>query len=42
LWDSNLNTPEDWAHTCEVCPGSGQGKLNSLLQIEQQRQVMRV
>jgi Fe-S-cluster containining protein len=27
FWDSNVRTPEAWAHTCEVCPGSGKGNL---------------
>jgi Fe-S-cluster containining protein len=42
FWDSNLETPADWQHTCEVCPGSGQGKLHSLETIEEQRKVMKV
>jgi len=42
FWDSNLKTPEDWKQTCEVCPGSGQGQLVPLVQIEEQRKVMRV
>lgn len=42
FWNSNLRSPEDWAHTCQVCPGSGQGKLYSLEQIETQRQKMKV
>ena len=42
FWDSNLKTPEDWQQTCEVCPGSGKGKLHSLVQIEEQRKVVRV
>lgn len=42
FWDSNLSSEEDWAHTCEVCPGSGKGKLYTLTQIEDQRKVMRV
>jgi Fe-S-cluster containining protein len=42
FWDSNLRTPEAWAATCEVCPGSGQGKLYQLEQIEEQRAVIRV
>jgi len=42
FWDSNLKTPEDWKHTCAVCPGSGQGKLHSLEEIEGQRIVMKV
>jgi uncharacterized protein len=42
FWDSNLKTPEAWRETCEVCPGSGQGKLHQLEAIEQQRKVVRV
>jgi len=40
--DSNLKTPEDWKHTCSVCPGSGQGQLHSLDSIESQRRVVKV
>jgi Fe-S-cluster containining protein len=42
FWDSNLRTPETWAETCEVCPGSGKGKLYQIGQIEEQRKVIRV
>ena len=42
FWDSNLQTPETWAATCDVCPGSGTGKLYQLEEIEQQRAVIRV
>ena len=42
FWDSNLKNEEAWALTCEICPGSGQGKLHSIEQIEKQRSVMRV
>ena len=42
FWDSNLKTEADWQHTCSVCPGSGQGQLHTLQQIEEQRQVMKV
>jgi Fe-S-cluster containining protein len=42
FWDSNLKTPEDWAHTCSVCPGSGQGKLHQIESIEAQRKVVKV
>ena len=27
FWDSNLTTPEQWAETEAVCPGSGEGDL---------------
>ncbi|MEX2169639.1 MAG: YkgJ family cysteine cluster protein [Pirellulales bacterium] len=42
FWDSNLRTPETWAATCDVCPGSGTGKLYQLEVIEEQRSVIRV
>jgi uncharacterized protein len=42
FWNSNLKTPKDWAHTCSVCPGSGQGQLHDLEEIEAQRAVVRV
>ena len=42
FWDSNLKTPEDWKHTCQVCPGSGQGRLYTLEEIEAQRKVVKV
>lgn len=42
FWDSNLKSPETWAETCEACPGSGQGKLYQLEEIESQRRVMKI
>ena len=42
FWDSNVETPEDWQHTCEVCPGSGKGKLYSLEAIEELRRVIKI
>ncbi|MEN1680752.1 MAG: YkgJ family cysteine cluster protein [Planctomycetota bacterium] len=42
FWDSNLKSSEAWDETCEVCPGSGKGKLYSIEQIDQQRSVVRV
>ena len=42
FWDSNLRSQETWNATCEICPGSGKGKVYSLDQIESQRQVTRV
>ncbi len=41
FWDSNLRTPEAWAHTCKVCPGSGTGPLVQLAQIETQKAAIR-
>jgi hypothetical protein len=34
FWNSNIRTPEAWEQTCEVCPGSGKGKLYQLEEIE--------
>jgi len=42
FWDSNVRTPEAWQQTCEVCPGSGKGKLYQLEDIESQRSQIRV
>ena len=36
FWESNVKTPEAWAHTCEVCPGSGKGTLRSAEEITYQ------
>ena len=42
FWDSNVRSPEAWARTCEVCPGSGKGKLYQLQDIETQRVQIRI
>lgn len=42
FWDSNIRTPEAWAETCEVCPGSGTGRLYQLEQIVEQASVIRI
>lgn len=42
FWDSNLRTPTAWQQTCEICPGSGKGKLYQLDEIESSRKVIRV
>ena len=42
FWDSNLRTPEDWEHTCRVCPGSGRGPLHLHEAIEARRTARRV
>lgn len=42
FWDSNLKSPQAWAQTCKVCPGSGQGRLYSIEEIESQRKVIQI
>ncbi len=42
FWDSNLKSPEAWRQTCDICPGSGRGKLYSLEQIEERGKAISV
>ncbi len=42
FWDSNVRNPAAWKATCEVCPGSGQGKLYSVDQVIESVRVLRV
>lgn len=42
FWESNTRTPEHWADTCEICPGSGQGELHQIEEIEAARDLFRV
>ncbi len=42
FWASNVQSPEAWADTCKVCPGSGQGELVPLQEIERRLAVIRI
>ena len=42
FWDSTVRSPEARAYTCEVCPGSGKGKLYQLEHIEAQKAIIRI
>jgi len=42
FWDSNLRNEETWRQTCEMCPGSGKGRLYTLEQIESRRKTTHV
>ncbi len=42
FWDSTLKSPKAWAETCDICPGSGKGRLYTLEEIETDRKVVRV
>jgi len=42
FWESNLRTPEMWAQTCQVCPGSGTGRLYQLEEIQVQKDAIRI
>ncbi|WP_417749385.1 YkgJ family cysteine cluster protein [Rosistilla oblonga] len=37
FWDSTLEDKAAWKETCDVCPGSGVGKLYNFKQIEARR-----
>ncbi len=42
FWESNVDTKEAWQQTCEVCPGSGKGKLYSAEQILHQISIVKI
>lgn len=42
FWNSNIRTPKHWEETCKICPGSGNGRLFSLKEIESARSVIRI
>ena len=42
FWDSNVATPEDWEHTCQVCPGSGQGEVIPVEEISRRLKVIKM
>jgi Fe-S-cluster containining protein len=42
FWDSNINSPKSWKQTCQVCPGSGTGKLYTVDEILAQSAIVRV
>jgi len=42
FWESNVRTEEAWKQTCEVCPGSGKGKLHPKEQIVHQIGIFKV
>jgi Fe-S-cluster containining protein len=42
FWESNVESPESWQRTCEVCPGSGQGNLIPVEEITRRLKVIRL
>lgn len=42
FWESNIQTPQAWQHTCEICPGSGQGDLIPVEEITRRLNVIRL
>jgi hypothetical protein len=42
FWKSNVESPEAWQQTCEVCPGSGKGKHYSADVIVHQISIVKI
>ncbi len=42
FWESNVATPEDWEHTCQVCPGSGKGEVIPVEEITRRLKVIKM
>lgn len=42
FWDSNLDTPTDWAETSRGCPGIGQGRIFTVEEILAQSRVISI
>ena len=42
FWDSNVATPEDWEHTCQICPGSGRGDIIPVEEISRRLKVIKM
>jgi hypothetical protein len=42
FWDSNIRTPQAWKQTCQVCPGSGKGKLYSVEEVLARSAVIKI
>jgi Fe-S-cluster containining protein len=42
FWESNLRSESAWRDTCEHCPGSGQGRLYSIDEINERLRIIRI
>jgi uncharacterized protein len=42
FWESATGTRERWEHTCNICPGSGQGELIPADEITRRMKVIRI
>ncbi|OWK43019.1 YkgJ family cysteine cluster protein [Fimbriiglobus ruber] len=42
FWESNLETPEAWEHTTQICPGSGEGELIPVEEILRRVKVIKI
>lgn len=42
FWGSNVETPDDWKRTCDVCPGSGTGEVIPAEEITRRMNVVKM
>jgi uncharacterized protein len=42
FWESNVETPDEWKKTCELCPGAGQGELIPAEEISRRLKVIKM
>jgi Fe-S-cluster containining protein len=42
FWESNVQTPEEWRKTCDLCPGSGQGDLIPIEEISRRLKAIKM
>jgi hypothetical protein len=42
FWESNVESPETWERTCQVCPGSGRGEFVPLEVIQEKLAVIQI
>ena len=42
FWESNIETPESWTRTTQICPGSGEGELIPVEEITRRLKVIKL
>lgn len=42
FWDSNLKSERHWQKTVDICPGSGQGRLYTIDEIIEKKEMIRI
>jgi len=42
FWNSNVATPENWKHTCSICPGCNLGDVVPLTEIQERLKVIKI
>jgi len=42
FWDSNLKSERHWQKTVEICPGSGEGRLYTIEEINEKKAMIRI